>query len=73
MSTKVHAMGTKDLTADEDVRRTIENLDASYAALKRQLENPRAYPHHLIEAALAVETDARWLQRQITAAAVKES
>ena len=46
-----------------DIDHAIDALERSTRALRAQLQNPRAHRHHKIEAAIAVETDARWLAR----------
>ena len=51
----------------------LAELERSTAALRAQLGNPRAHAHHHEEAAIAVETDARFLARLIRIASIDAS
>lgn len=45
-----------------DILGAIAELEKSVAALKGQLTNPAARPHHIDEALVEITTDAEWLE-----------
>ena len=54
-------MTQPSIELSDEVKEAMEHLKASLSALENQLTNPRAWLHHRIEAAQAVESDIRWL------------
>lgn len=48
---------------NEEEERILGMLEESVKALRRQAENERAFHHHVLEAAQAVETDIRQFQK----------
>lgn len=50
------------MTPTEEEVKALELLEKSVKDLRGQMFNERAYPHHAVESAQTVETDATWLK-----------
>ena len=57
----------KETTSEPEARaeelKALTLLEKSVADLRAQFENPKAFAHHVEEAAQTVETDIRWFRK----------